>query len=89
MKWQGHPNLAKRPHSPNKGRGRLQRQVRRALEVHGSLITSTQLYDWAYARKRRTITGWDRSKVMRLCAEHCDPVGRARTIGRPILWRLR
>jgi hypothetical protein len=35
MKWCDYPNLAKRPHAPNEGRGRLQVQVRRALLVHG------------------------------------------------------
>ena len=43
MKWNGHPILARRPHAPNKGRGRLQRQVRRALLVHGPLVTTSQL----------------------------------------------
>src|SRR5512132_4416649 len=31
MTWNDYPNLAKRPHAPAKGRGRLQRQVRRWL----------------------------------------------------------
>ncbi len=31
MKWPNHPNLQKGPHSPAKGRGRLQVQIRRAL----------------------------------------------------------
>jgi hypothetical protein len=70
MGWKYFPNLAKRPHAPAKGRGRLQRQVRRALIVHGPLVTTSQLLDWAYARKRRRPTGWDHSKVMRICAEH-------------------
>jgi hypothetical protein len=88
MKWNHYPNLAKRPHAPNEGRGRLQRQVRRALIVHGPLVTTSQLLDWAYARKRRRPTGWDHSKVMRIAAEHCDPIGRVPPYG-AILWRVR
>ena len=43
MKWNDYPNLAKRPHAPNEDRGRLQRQVRRALIVHGPLVSTSQL----------------------------------------------
>jgi hypothetical protein len=89
MSWKNYPNLAKRPYAPAKGRGRLQTQVRRALIVHGPLVTTSQLLDWAYARNRRRSTGWDHSKVMRICAEHCDRIGRGSSIGRPILWRVR
>src|SRR5262245_60818982 len=42
MKWEHYPNLAKRPHAPAAGRGRLQTQVRRALIVHGPLVTTSQ-----------------------------------------------
>src|SRR4029077_2127692 len=73
MKWNGHPNLARRPHAPNKGRGRLQRQVRRALLVHGPLVTTSQLLDWAYPRNRRR-PSWDHTKVRRIVAEHCDRI---------------
>jgi hypothetical protein len=86
MKWRCHPNLAKRPYAPAKGRGRLQRQVRRALIVHGPLVTTSQLLDWTYPRKRRRPTGWDHSKVMRICAEHCDRIERVPPYG-AWLWR--
>ena len=88
MIWESYPNLAKRPHAPAKGRGRLQRQVRRALIVHGPLVTTSQLLNWAYPRNRRRPTGWDHSKVMRICAEHCDRVRRVPPHG-TWLWRLR
>jgi hypothetical protein len=88
MKWNDYPNLAKRPHAPNKGRGRLQVQVRRALLVHGPLVTTSQLLDWAYPRKRRR-PGWDHTKIWRIAAEHCDRIGRGATRGRPIVWRVR
>jgi hypothetical protein len=88
MKWEHYPNLAKRPHAPAAGRGRLQTQVRRALIVHGPLVTTSQLLDWAYVRNRRRPTGWDHSKVMRICAEHCDRIERVPPHG-AWLWRLR
>ena len=33
--WSDYPNLRLRPYAPNAGRGRLQRQIRRAFQVHG------------------------------------------------------
>jgi hypothetical protein len=52
-KWPRHPNLRRRPHSPNKGKGRLQRQIARAFAVGGPVLSSSQVYDWAFARKRK------------------------------------
>ena len=89
MKWHDFPNLAKRPFAPARGAGRLQRQVARALLIHGPVVSTSQLLDWAYPRQRRRPTGWDHSKVMRIAAEHCDRVERGTTRGRPWLWRLR
>jgi hypothetical protein len=86
--WASHPNLQKRPHSPNKGRGRLQVQIRRAFVGH-RLRTSSQIYDWCYARNRKRVVGcWEHSvwRILRVIAE---PIGRAPTIGRPWLWRLK
>ena len=57
MKWNSYPNLRLRPHSPNKGRGRLQRQIKRAFVVRGPVVSSSTVYDWSYARGRR-LTGW-------------------------------
>jgi hypothetical protein len=88
MKWDGYPNLRLRPHSPHKGRGRLQRQVRRAFVVCGPVVSSSAVYDWSYARGRR-LTQRHRHSVWRILVEVAEPVGRAETIGRPILWRLR
>jgi hypothetical protein len=34
-RWENYPNLRHRPHSPNKGRGRLQRQIARCFVVFG------------------------------------------------------
>ena len=41
VKWNGHPNLGLRPHSPAKGRGRRQIQIRRAFMAHGPVISSS------------------------------------------------
>jgi hypothetical protein len=56
MKWKDHPNLRLRPHSPNKGRGRLQRQIARAFMVGGPELSATQIYDWCFTRRRQTTT---------------------------------
>jgi hypothetical protein len=89
VKWEHFPNLAHRPHAPAKGRGRLQRQVRRVILIFGPEFTSRELYAWAYPRKKgRELSSWDRWKVKRLCAEYCDPVERVAPNG-PWLWRLR
>jgi hypothetical protein len=89
-KWLSYPNLQRRPHAPNKGRGRLQVQIRRAFAIHGPVVSSSQTYDWAYARQprlRRSLA--HRHSVFRILREIAEPVGRAPTIGRPWLWRLR
>jgi hypothetical protein len=44
-------NLRLRPHAPNAGRGRLQRQIRRAFAGR-PLLTSSQVYDSCYVKRR-------------------------------------
>ena len=44
--WEYYPNLQRRPHAPNKGRGRLQRQIARAFHTHGPEVTTSTIYDW-------------------------------------------
>jgi hypothetical protein len=46
-----HPNLRLRPHAPNKGRGRLQIQVRRCF-VGYRFRTTSQVFDYVLARVR-------------------------------------
>jgi hypothetical protein len=87
MKWQHHPNLRRRPHAPNKGRGRLQRQLRRAF-YGGTELTTSQVLDWTNVRNRQRLTGRHRYSVWRLLVTIADPIGRADTIGRPWVWRL-
>jgi hypothetical protein len=86
--WIAHPNLQRRPHAPAAGRGRLQVQIRRAFVGH-RLRTSSQIYDWAYARNRRRPNQCRRHSVRRILLQIAEPIGRAPTIGRPWLWRLR
>jgi hypothetical protein len=89
--WITHPNLQRRPHAPNAGRGRLQVQIRRAFVGH-RLLSSSQVYDWAYTRHRayrRPMSEAVRWSVHRILRQIAEPIGRAPTIGRPWLWRLK
>jgi hypothetical protein len=88
-KWPNSPNLRLRPHSPAKGRGRVQRQVRRAFVVNGPVVSSSTVYDWTHARLRQGLGCGYRWAVRRILREIAERVGRAGTIGRPWLWRLR
>src|SRR5262249_11779831 len=93
-KWPHHPNLRKKPHAPSKGRGPVQRAIRRVFMASGAgVLTSTEIYDWAHGRRR---FGRRKSWPCGACArpgqprgELWEPVGRAPTTGRPWLWRLR
>jgi hypothetical protein len=86
--WLRYPNLRNRPHAPAAGRGRLQVQIRRAFIGHAER-TSRHVYDFAYPRHRGRVVGrWEHS-VWRILRVIADRVGRAPTIGRPWLWRLR
>jgi hypothetical protein len=89
--WESYPNLLRRPHSPNKGRGRLQVQIRRAF-VGREVLTSSEVYDHAYAKRRVAGQQIDRPyrwSVVRILRTIADPIGRAQTAGRPRLWRLK
>ena len=90
-KWENYPNLHRRPHSPNKGLGRLQVQLRRAF-VGREVLTSSEIYDSCYAKRRVAGQQIDRPyrwSVLRILRTIADPIGRAETIGRPVLWRLK
>jgi hypothetical protein len=90
QKWDEYPNLSRRPPSPSKGRGPVQRGVRRALIVRGIASTS-EIMPWCYrTRGRDRRERENRSRAIRLAADKIAVrVGRAPTIGRPWLWRLR
>jgi hypothetical protein len=90
-KWENYPNLRLRPHAPNAGRGRLQRQIRRAFAGR-PLLTSSEVYDACYVKRRvfgERIPQRHRHSVWRILRTIADPIGRAPTIGRPVLWRLK
>jgi hypothetical protein len=90
--WDRHPNLRRRPHAPAAGRGSIQRAVRQCLAMHAGVASSTQLYDFAHARRRLRgqrldqLTRWG---VLRVAQRIADRISRAGTRGRPWLWRLR
>jgi hypothetical protein len=86
--WARYPNLQLRPHAPNAGRGRLQRQIARAFINHPFRSTS-EIYDWCYARDRgRTRSEAMRWSVHRILREIAEPIGKDRRHG-AIIWRLR
>jgi hypothetical protein len=89
--WSAYPNLRLRPFAPNTCRGRIQVQVRRAFLAAGDVVLSTtEVFDFTFARTRRV--HWRRRhrwSVIRVLDRLCDRVGRAPTIGRPWLWRLK
>src|SRR5262245_33608922 len=93
-KWPHHPNLRKKPHAPSKGRGPVQRAIRRVFMASGAeVLNSTEIYDWAHGRRRfgrrKSMPFGVYSRTLRTLRAMCEPVGRAPTIGRPWLWRLR
>lgn len=92
--WPRHPNLRKRPPAPSKGRGPVQVRIRRAFAASGAeVLTSSAIYDWTHARRRRgrhkSMPFGIYSRTFRTLRAIADCVGRAPTIGRPWIWRLR
>jgi hypothetical protein len=90
--WSSYPNLLARPHAPNAGRGRLQTQIRRAFDTSRDVLSTSQIFDWTYASHRaygQRIPCWHRWSVSRILRQIAEPIGRAPTIGRPWLWRLK
>ena len=84
MKWQGHPNLRARPAKPSLNNGPVQRAARRALQALGEASTS-EVAAWTHRKPTRRRTRHTRVVLGRIA----EIVGRAPTIGRPWLWRLR
>jgi hypothetical protein len=52
-----YPNLLLVPRAPAAGRGRLQRQVRRAFMVYGPELPASTIYECARAGRRRSTGG--------------------------------
>jgi hypothetical protein len=88
MRWSGHPNLRRRPHAPNAGRGRLQAAVRRAfIAAGGEPVPSSVFYDWSYPGRNR-LSQLHRHAVWRVLVKVADPIGRVPPYG-AWLWRLK
>src|SRR3954468_1316404 len=64
--WADYPNLRQRPHAPNKGRGRLQRQIRRAFIVHGNEVSSSTIYAWCKRWQAPVFGQWERWSIVRI-----------------------
>jgi hypothetical protein len=93
MKWAHHPNLRKRPRTPAKGRGSVQRAIRRAFAASGAeALTSSAIYDWAHIRRRlgrrKSMPFGVYSRTLRTLRATCDPIERVPPHG-AWLWRLR
>src|SRR6478752_6824741 len=93
MKWDGYPNLRRRPPTPAKARGSIQRAIKRAFAAtSASALTSTQIYDWAHVRRRldrrKSMPFGVYSRTLRTLRTMCDPVERVPPHG-AWLWRLR
>ena len=82
--WNSYPNLRRRLYAPAKGRRRLQRQLNRCFALFGPEVSASRLLDWCYVRRRR-----HRWSMVRILRQIADRIGRAPTIGRPWIWRLK
>ena len=81
LKWAHHPNLRKRPRTPVKGRGSVQRAIRRAFAASGTeALTSSAIYVWAHIRRRlgrrKSMPFGIYSRTLRTLRAMCDPIER-------------
>jgi hypothetical protein len=53
------------------------------------VVSSSQLYDWCFPRQRKVKSELLRYGVWCVLQTVADPIGRAPTRGRPLIWRLR
>jgi hypothetical protein len=66
--------------------GRVQRQIRRRLILsHGGPLQTGDFFSWCYPREKHP-KKWQMQHVHRALPRYAVKVGRATTIGRPILW---
>jgi hypothetical protein len=68
-------NLQRRPAKPALGNGRIQRAVRRAF-YFGSEVTSSDVYDWVYPRRRHLLSQAHRHSARRVLMTMADPIRR-------------
>jgi hypothetical protein len=85
MKSHGYRNLH-RGGGPGRGRGRLQRQLRRCFIVHGPDVSASVIYSWCTSKRASWPHRWS---IVRILREIAVPIGRASTPGEPWIWRLR
>jgi hypothetical protein len=84
-------NLARRPTTPARGNGKVQRMARRALLALGAANTS-EILTWTCSGKLHRgerLANHDNRAARRALDRIADRVGRAATIGRPWIWRLK
>jgi hypothetical protein len=65
------PNLQRRPAKPALGNGRIQRAVRRAFYFR-SEVSSSEVYDWVYPRRRNLLTQAHRHSARRVLMTIAD-----------------
>jgi hypothetical protein len=91
MNWRLHPNLAKRPASPNKGRGRVQKCILRAFLIGGQELTTSQILDWTHRPRRGggpLPTLWLYGGLHRVLRQIADPIRKVPPHN-AWLWRLK
>jgi hypothetical protein len=77
---------SRRPLTPSKDRGPIQRRARRAFIGSGKQVLSTpEIRRWAYPRQTKS----RRSYLHEVLRRYCEKVGRSAGVGRPWLWKLR
>jgi hypothetical protein len=81
-------NLRLRPHAPSAGRGRLQRQIRRAFIARGNEASGSDIYRWCKRWQAREFGQWERWSIVRVLRQIAEPIGRADTIGRPAMFQM-
>ena len=85
-RWREYPGLRLGPGS-SRGKGRLIRGIKRCFIALGPEVSSSQLYDWCYAHRRRKLTQRHRYSVWRVLVEIAEIVGCGLGPGRPHVWR--
>jgi hypothetical protein len=84
-------NLSRRLAKPALNNGRVQRAALRALWTLRTASTS-QVIEWTSCGKRHRgehVGDNDTRAARRVLERYAVRIGRAKTIGRPVLWRIR
>src|SRR5262245_7383915 len=85
-------NLALRLARPAAGNGRVQKRAIWALFARNGDLSTSDVLEWTHATKRllhQRIGDSERRNVRRVLDQIAQRIGRAGSIGRPILWRLK